>query len=242
VAYPSVDGDELYLRASWSGRVNNKPTLYAPMALVAGVVVLSVATSMPWAVRLGTGLAAIGLGIFVGMRSWNHLGLRLTPASVRFERVFSSVEIAWSDVLAVQLPWTRGSLGTGYDVRFVPAVGQYVSNGGLPPLDSTGYVLMRQYMAQHVPEVRFDPAEPWQDRFGEWHGPLLEFDPEESIRTVRRAAVGPLLIRIQVIADGFRVVTSDPTGRSVRESSLIADLPTATSTAIEHIRLARAST
>ncbi len=185
-------------------------------------------------------MAALGLGGFVGFRSWSHLGLRLTPASVRFERVFSSADVAWVDVVAVKLDWWHGRYGSGYAALVVPAAGRSTL-GHVPPLDSTGCVMMRKYMADHVPEVLVDPVEPWQDRFGEWHGPLSEFDPEESIRSVRRAAVGPLIIRIEPVADGFRVVTSDRAGRSVRESPSITDLPTATSIAIEHIRLARAS-
>jgi hypothetical protein len=238
---PSVDGDELYVRASWSARMLGSPAWLAPVAPVVGLLVLFAATSMPWPVRVGAAAASIGLGCFVGVRSWGHLGLRLTPTSVRFERVFSSAEVAWADVLAVRLPWTAGRSGSGYAAFIVPTADHPASVGYVPPLDGVGCVLMRQYIGARVPGVRVDPTEPWQDRFGQWHGPMLEFDPEESIRTVRRAAVGSLVIRIEVSADGFRVVTSDPAGRSVRESSSIADLPTATSTAIEHIRLARSS-
>ena len=84
-----------------------------------------------------------------------------------------------------------------------------------------------------------NPVRPWQDRFGTWHSDLSEFDPEESIRSIRRAAVGGLVIRIEPTGDQFRVVTVDHTGDLVRESTSISDLKSATDTAIEHIRFAQ---
>jgi hypothetical protein len=239
VSGPLIDGDVLYVRASWSGRMLGSAAWIAPVLVAAGLIVLGAAAALPWPARLGVAAVAIGLGAAVAVRSWRHLGIRLTPTAIRFERLFSSDEMSWDDVIAVKLPYTNGRNGQGHVAIVVPVSGRRVSPGYVPPLEGAGSALVRGYIAQQVPKVCVDPEEPWQDRFGEWHGNLLDFDPEESIRSVRRAAVGPLVVRIEASSNGFRAVTSDHTGQSVRESATFPDLAAATAEALKHIELAR---
>jgi hypothetical protein len=214
--------------------------LLAPLSVVAGLLVMGAAVDLALPLRLALAIAAVGSGSFVGVRGWRHLGVRLTPESIRFERLFSAAEVTWADVAAVRLSWETGRIGTGYFVTVVARKGRRVSPGHVPPLEGLGSALVRRYIREHVPGVLVDPVEPWQDRFGAWHGDLLDFDPEESIRSIRRAAVGRLVIQVKVTDEGFRAVTSDASGRTVRESPLVPHLATATDAAIEHIRLARA--
>ncbi|MDP2292672.1 MAG: hypothetical protein Q8M22_15910 [Actinomycetota bacterium] len=235
---PLALGDALYVRASWSGRVMASAFGLAPVAVITGVALLWV-VELPLPTRSTLGVATIVFGGWVGLRSWRHLGIRVTAQSLRLDRVFSSSEVMWADVIALRMLWENGRLGTGYFVVVVPASRRRVSVGWVPPLEVAGTELLRQFMSDHVPGVHVDPVEPWQDRFGEWHGELHEFDPAESIRSVRRAAVGRWVISIRVTGDGFQAVTSEATGRVVRESPVFADLPAATEAAIEQVRLAR---
>jgi hypothetical protein len=184
-------------------------------------------------------MATIAFGGWVWLRSWRHLGVRVSAQSLRLERVFSSSEVMWTDVVALRLLWVNGRLGTGYFLVVVPANRRRASCGFVPPLEDAGTGLLRQFLSDRVPGVQVNPVEPWQDRFGEWHGELHEFDPAESIRSVRRAAVGPWLISVKVTSEGFQAVTSDSAGRVVRESPVLADLSAATEAAIEQVRLAR---
>ena len=54
----------------------------------------------------------------------------------------------------------------------------------------------------YQPEVVLNPTPPWLDRFGRWHGDHLDEDPVEAMRSVRRAFVGPWVIRASAKGDG----------------------------------------
>lgn len=57
---------------------------------------------------------------------------------------------------------------------------------------------LTRYLRLHLPEVPVNPVEPWQDRHGRWHSELHRVDSLESIRTIRRAAVGRWAIEVKV--------------------------------------------
>lgn len=53
------------------------------------------------------------------------------------------------------------------------------------------------------PGIVLGPVRPWRDRFGVWHGDHFDEDPAEAIRSVRRAFVGPWVIRAVPVEGGY---------------------------------------
>lgn len=231
--------DELFVRATWSGRLGRFSTLGFGASFVIGVAMV-VGAGVPLGLRV-LGVALVVASAVVGWRIWRRPGMLVTSTGAVLRGVWSTRTVSWTDVAAISSEWGATRMASGWFVSFDMRPGRSRVWLGVPVVGWDAG-LLRDHLRRHAPEVLVNPEEPWRDRFGRWHGEFHEFEPTESIRTVRRAAVGPYVIRVEPSGDGFRAVTTDPAGVVVRESSVYADLTSATEAALEQIRQAQSET
>jgi hypothetical protein len=184
------------------------------------------------------GVLVVGL-VWRGVRV---VGIELDERALVSRRMFSQQRVRWSDIAAVEMRWMATRAGAGMVVTLVPAPGVNLRDVRLPDLARNAPERFAAFTEAHGVDVPLNPVEPWVDRFGTWHAPMLEFDPLESIRSIRRAAVGPYLVSIGVVPEGFQVLTKDERdGSTQRQSPPFERLDEATTEAIQQIRIAQSA-
>lgn len=167
--------------------------------------------------------------------------MRMDTDAIALRCLASTTTLPWREVLAIHLSWTSDRSGSGYSlfVRTAPSAQARVP--ALPYLADEAEWTIRRFIEEHGIDVPVNPAEPWRDRLGGWHGPLLEFDPLESIRTIRKAAIGPCVVRVRVRGDLFEAVTEvAATGEVIDRSSPRATLAAAVDDGVAQVKRAQA--
>ena len=186
--------------------------------------------------------ATVSLACFAILAAdWKLAALELGGAGLTYRRLFRSASIAWSDLIALQLRWDSGRTGTGYRMLVVGAPSPTPVRHWVPLLRREALPLVESYVEEHGIDLPVNPVEPWRDRLGTWHGELHQFDPLESIRSIRRAAVGPWEISVVLSGSTFRAVTKNAQDGSVaRESPRRDQLAAAIEDAVAQVRIAQA--
>src|SRR5262249_37833315 len=118
-----------------------------------------------------------------------------------------------------------GERTRGVYLRVIPTAGPHILHHPLPVMARSVRDRFAAGCRLYSIDVPVNPTEPWCDRVGVWHGPLREFDPLESIRSIRKAAVGPYRVSVRVDGQGFKVVTEDEITKTItRQASSFASL------------------
>lgn len=129
--------------------------------------------------------AVVQVGLGVNAYRYFQQRLELDPSGVTIVHVWSSRRIEFANVLCVT---------GGTSMRFV---GDGQSDG--LSVSHEGRYAVEDFLHDHAREIKLNPVEPWLDRHGRWHGELHRTDPIESIRSVRKAAVGRWSVEVKVL-------------------------------------------
>ncbi len=174
------------------------------------------------------------------VRGADRLGVVLTPDGIELRSAMRSETVAWTSILGIHLVWRSWNNGTGFAVELTLVPGVEGPRRDPPVLGPGADQTMRAYLGRRNIDIPVDPPPPWRDRLGGWHSPLLELDPFESVRTLRRAGVGPWLITVRPLAEGYDAVTTQAhTGEVVRRAEVRSSLLDATEDGVEQVTLAQ---
>jgi hypothetical protein len=196
----------VFVRPSTSGRLYQRQVLFGTLGVVLAAAGIGASRSAPVTVVLVLALVAVGSVVVtavVGTR------LELHPDRMVVRRAYSSAAVRWVDVAAVHLEWWSLRDGAGYSFRITWMPEIAARSVALPPLSSGAVGAMKTYVSEHFIPVLINPTEPWMDRSALWHGEGHQYDPFESIRSIRSAAVGPWLVRVLSTEGGFHAMTSN---------------------------------
>jgi hypothetical protein len=204
------------------------------------LLVAPVSPRVPWRI---VAVCWVALTWYLVYRRHRRAGVFVDANGIRLQGMFSSEGLAWSEVAAVLIDDSRRPAYFGdRRLRFlsvIPTAGSQILRHPLPLLARSVPARFAAFCRVYSIDVPLNPTEPWCDRVGVWHGPLREFDPFESIRSIRRAAVGPYRVSVLVNDHGFKVVTEDELTKTItRQASPFASLNEAiddATTQIQHL-------
>ena len=136
--------------------------------------------------------------------------------------------------------WHVGRDGAGYATFFVWASARPPRVSTTPLLARSALDELTAFVVANGIAVELNPDSPWRDRTGVWHGEMLDFDPAESIRSIRKAAVGPWTVQVYPRGGDFLAITKwTKDGRVVREGQLHATLADAVADGLAQVTLAQ---
>ena len=138
------------------------------------------------------------------------------------------------------LSWHVDRTGSGYAVRFVWSPNSPHVTTSVPTLATSALEDLQAFVAANGIPVEVNPEPPWRDRTGLWHGDLLDHDPTESIRSIRKAAIGPWVVQVYPRGGEFIAITKwTKDGTAVREGQLRATLAEAVADGVAQVGLAQ---
>jgi hypothetical protein len=190
-------------------------------------------------VRIARGLLFVATASWMLNAYWRKgVGLHLSPSGVTSRGFFFTRSAPWTEIATCRV---------FDDVRLFGQVVTFAVQPGTsrreirsPTLRNGAETLVREYLRTlGLQSLLRDRPPTVYAQFTTTE--LLEHDPVESLRSVRRAAVGDRLIRVRALTDGFRAETTDQSGkRLVRTGEVRATLAEATHDAIQHVAAVRA--
>ena len=225
----AVSSSEFGVTGVDSGQARIRPTVsgwlfgQVPILLAAIVGATSLLIAVGGAPSVGHRVVAslVSLGCLTLLASdWRLAGVELDSAGLTYRRLFRRSRLRWLDVIAVHLRWHSSRSGTGYLLWFDEVPARRRLHLHVPLLRREALPIVAAFLGAHDIGIPVNPVEPWCDRLGSWHGELYQFDPLESIRSIRRAAVGPWEISVVVSASTFRAVT-----KNVQNASIVRESP-----------------
>lgn len=163
----------------------------------------------------GVAAALVGGGVFAFWR-WRE-GLVLTRIGLERRRLLRTRRVPWADIVALVATCRSSDPHDGYDLRLVTWPHAERARLGGTTLPERCVVALRTFVAQHGVDVGVEITRPRDDERRTWHRELRGASPEESLRAVRRAAVGPWLVRVVVGNATFQAVVEDAHTSAVRE-------------------------
>lgn len=230
------DDAEVTLRGSISMRL-----VLSFVAILVGFMMLTVVTAGASVRERQIVLIAIA-GPWLAIVIWvfQRPAVRLSAAGMQVRGAFRTTTVTWADVVAITLSWHSGRDGSGYNARLHWTPNGQRVKADLPLLARSAGGSLETFVATHGIGIELNPEPPWRDRTGTWHGEMLEFDPTESIRSIRRAAVGPWIVQIYPRGSGFVAITRRAKGgATVREGPLRASLAEAVADGSDQVLLAQ---
>lgn len=226
----AVPGDDDRLPATivvrWSLSKRLGATGFIPALALAFVVGTFATVRQATAQQRAGAIVVIAAALAVAVAQVVRPRLTLSASEgVSATGLLAAQALPWGGVVAVEIRWWSDRTGSGYHQQWKLRGGtrlEGVLNRVLISEEDARTV--RRWLARYRPEIAVDPVLPWRDRFGAWHTEADGYDPRETIRSVRRAHVGPWEIRVRSCEGGFRVLQ-----RSVRDGEVVAEgtvLPT----------------
>lgn len=203
--------ERLHLHTTWSARVN--AVQIAVGAAAAGLMGGQISRAATWIL---VGVTAVLGGGLVALWRWRE-GLVLTRVGLERRRLLRTRRVPWTDIVALVATGRSADAHDGYDLRLVTWPHAKRRRLGATPLPERCVVALRTFVNQHGIDVGVEVTRPRDDERRTWHRELRGASPEESLRAVRRAAVGPWLVRIVVGNATFQAVVEDAHTSAVRE-------------------------
>jgi hypothetical protein len=152
--------------------------------------------------------------------------------------VFRRRRVGWAAIASIRTEYLVDYRGTAGDVvHFLDARERSAAGAAsVPVLVKESAQRFETFFAHHGIGVQANPPSDPRVRFEEWRPRPFEHDPFESIRTVRRAVVGPYVVMVRPRRDRFVAVTIDErTGAQLTVSDDRSDVASATEAAVDQI-------
>lgn len=184
-----------------------------------------------------TGASLVVVGVSLVVAHMSRAGVRLDPDGVAIRGVLRRSRVGWAAVASIRTEYLVDYRGTAGDVvQFLDAHERSVA-GAVPVLVKESARRFETFVALHGIGVPVNPPSDPRARFEVWRPEPFDHDPFESIRTVRRAVVGPYVVIVRPRGDRFVALTIDErTGEPVVVSDDRADLASAIEAAVDQIR------
>ncbi|MFN6122384.1 MAG: PH domain-containing protein [Actinomycetes bacterium] len=185
----------------------------------------------------GASLVVVCVSLVVAHVS--RAGVRLDPDGVAIRGVLRRRRVGWAGIASIRTEYLVDYRGTAGDVvRFLDARERPVAGAvPVPVLVKESATRFETFVALHGIGVPVNPPSDPRARFEVWRPDPFDHDPFESIRTVRRAVVGPYVVIVRPRGDRFVALTIDErTGEPVVVSDDRADLASAIEAAVDQIR------
>ena len=185
-----------------------------------------------------TGASLVVVGVSLVVAHVSRAGVRLDPDGVAIRGVFRRSRVGWAAIASIRTEYLVDYRGTAGDVvRFLDARERSVAGEvSVPVLVKESARRFETFFALHGIGVPVNPPSDPRARYEVWRPEPFDHDPFESIRTVRRAVIGPYVVIVRPQGDRFVALTIDErTGEHVEVSDDLADLASAIDAAVGQI-------